>query len=203
MSVESIGARRVVFIGVLTLGTVACSVYEPGLLPQGIGVAGGGGAAGGDVANTRAGADSSPGGAEDGGGVSVTGGAPGSAGSSGTSSGGSGSSPSGGCAGVVYEDMCWYLGERGQSCDATCARHGAVDERGATVVGTTAQGGSLDGCSQLLETLGMSVAPTAAIRKDVGIGCHMYDAEAYWLDEPSFATDASQVSSRIACACRY
>jgi hypothetical protein len=211
--VDRLPARRLVFIGALTLGTIACSVYEPGLLPQAVGVTSGGGGGGiggiggakvdgGAVTNAPAGGEPSAGEASEGGVGPATGGAP-SAGASGTSSGGSGSASSGGCAGVVYEEMCWYLGERGQSCDATCGTHGAVDARGASVVGTTAQGGSLDGCSQVLETLGMSVAPTAAIRKDVGLGCHLYDAEAFWLDEPSFTSDASQVSSRIVCACRH
>jgi hypothetical protein len=68
-------------------------------------------------------------------------------------------------------------------------------------VGTTAQGGSVAECQQLLVLLGVTVAPFSGTRDDVGLGCHLYDEEAYWLEEPDFTSDASVPEARIVCAC--
>ena len=57
-------------------------------------------------------------------------------------------------------------------------------------------------CQQLLTLLGITAAPFVGTRDDVGLGCHLYDADAYWLDEPDFTTDASVPEARLVCACR-
>jgi hypothetical protein len=177
-----------------------------------------GGAASGGVASTQGGnaatgGKSSTGGATTGGksstggattgGKSSTGGAStGGASTGGTSTGGGAGAGGSTCAGKVLQNLCWYLGPLGQSCDATCATHGGVAMGSEAFVGTTAQGGSLKECQQLLVLLGVSVAPIQGSRDDVGLGCHLYDADPYWLDAPDFTTDASVPEARLVCACR-
>lgn len=182
------------------------SVAEGGSATSGGGATAGrteGGAASGGVG--AAGASSS-----------ATGGGAGSD-SSGGSNGGSngGSAPQGGsagdgtagsagaaCAGVLNWGLCWYLGPRGSSCDATCAAHGGLDAGAEAYVGITAQGGSVTECSELLRLLGVNARTSVASRNDVGLGCHLYDNDPYWLDDPAFATDAHVREARIVCACR-
>ena len=144
------------------------------------------------------------GGSATGGVVSTQGGSSGSGGSSGGSGGKSSGGAAGGssCAGSVFQGLCWYLGPRGESCDAACTTHGGVAAGAQAFVGTATQGGSLSECRQLLTLLGVTTAPFLGERDDVGLGCHLYDADPYWLDAPDFTTDASVPESRIVCACR-
>lgn len=150
----------------------------------------GGSAAGGDGASGGKGGSASTGGTATGGSASNQGG----------SGGVGGAAPS--CAGALYQGLCWYLGPRGASCDATCAAHGGPATGAETFVGTTAQGGSVAECQRLLVLFGVTAAPVVATRDDVGLGCHLYADEGYWLDEPNFSSDASVPAARIVCACR-
>lgn len=213
----SAGAKHLFFL--VLVG--ACSIYEPGLMTgastgSGTSAAGSSGAAG----SANGGGSGAADGKTTSGGSASTGAASGSAsggvsaaGGSGATTGGKGSSAGAGmgggndaggsaCAGQVFGGLCWYLGPVGQSCDVACAVHDGVAEGSEAFVGTDAQGGSLEECQQLLALLGVSAAPVEASRDDVGVGCHLYDDDPYWLNAPVFATDVSVPHARLVCACR-
>lgn len=112
----------------------------------------------------------------------------------------------GACAGARVLGVCWYLASAGQNCNATCAAHGGVDGRAASLVGTTSQGGSLGSCAQILPALGATVVPLRAFRSDpYGLGCHTWSTGvAYWLDDPSPLYSTSSLiplAARVSCGC--
>jgi hypothetical protein len=112
------------------------------------------------------------------------------------------------CAGALVEGGCWYLGAVGQSCDAVCATRGGFSLASLGIVGTPAQGGSIEGCDAVLQVFG---APPGVInegfREDgLGFGCHAFinadgTATAWWLTAPDAAPDVADPNVRIACGC--
>jgi len=107
------------------------------------------------------------------------------------------------CSGARVLGLCWYLGAAGESCQQTCASRGGYDSRTAGLVGPTSQGGSVDNCSAVVRALGHNTDAADGTRADgIGIGCHLWGADAWWLHDgsnldPSF----SAPQARIACAC--
>jgi hypothetical protein len=183
--------------------SVACSVYDDSLLdgsgseaakPLGSGAAGEG-------ASGSSGSGSS----------GSSGSGSGSSGSSGSgSSGSSGASEAGAtsgfsqppCDGLRHQDLCWYLSDRGQSCEDTCSPHGGCSAEAAAVVGSPAQGGSLASCASLLEAFAVVEEPIDGFRQDgSGLGCHLYGGVPYWLKAPGFSETAHDVGANILCAC--
>lgn len=111
------------------------------------------------------------------------------------------------CAGVLVAG-CWYLGAAELACDDVCASHGGFAPEGAGIVGTPAQGGSIEGCAAVLQALDALPAPvTAGFRDDgLGLGCHVFTnatavTAAWWLDAPDLSPAASGDAVRIACSC--
>ena len=112
------------------------------------------------------------------GGVSGGGGSPGGGGS------GDGGTTSTGGAGIRDAGICWYFGELGASCAATCTDHGGPSPQAASHVGIESQGGSLDECIRLLGLLGMTGTVYSGSRSDgQGLGCHVIpgDLDPYFL----------------------
>jgi hypothetical protein len=112
------------------------------------------------------------------------------------------------CGGAPVAGGCWYLGAVGQSCDAVCATRGGFSPASLGVVGTPAQGGSIEGCDAVLQAFG---APAGVInegfREDgLGFGCHAFiaadgTATAWWLTSPDAAPEVADPNVRIACGC--
>ena len=112
------------------------------------------------------------------------------------------------CAGARLGGACWYLGDAGLACDDVCASRGGFAPEAAGMVGTPAQGGSVEGCTAVLEALGALSAPvTAGFRDDgLGLGCHVFTnasaaTAAWWLSAPDLSPAASGIAIRIACSC--
>lgn len=112
------------------------------------------------------------------------------------------------CASVAFQGSCWYVGGLGLSCATVCATRGGFSPASLAVVGTPAQGGSIDACDALLQAFG---APAGVVnegfREDgLGFGCHLFlDAEdtatAWWLTAPDMTADVSDPSVRMLCGC--
>jgi len=174
---------------------------------------------------------------QDGGGSGSAGGPSGggSAGGGGSSSGGAGAggSPAGGtggndvdagsidagvnadagldagpaCGGTLRDGICWYLGPVDQTCSQVCANRGGFNSAATSIVGTPAQGGSLDDCSALLQLL-LGNADDAVVEGTQvagnGVGCHLFDAQAgqrWWLTAPDFSPDDDLPGARVVCGC--
>jgi hypothetical protein len=168
---------------------------------------GGSGHGGGDATSSGA---STGGGASAGASVSTGGGGAGgkatggdkATGASKSTGGAAAGGSSGNCAGISFDGTCWYLGPTGQSCTVTCSEHGGYDARATAFVGVPAQGGSLGRCQALLTALGVSAVAVQATRSDgLGIGCHLFGRDAYWLQSPTFDPSTSCGNVRIVCGC--
>ena len=112
------------------------------------------------------------------------------------------------CAGVPLGDVCWYLGELGQTCNGVCASRGGFDAASLAFIGSPEQGGSLEACDAILQALGEAPAlVTEGFRDDdLGFGCHLFvDAagatSGWWLTAPAFAPTVSDPSARLVCGC--
>lgn len=108
------------------------------------------------------------------------------------------------CAGSSVLGGCWYLGERGLSCEQVCADHGGFDPSSVELVGTRLQGGSLTNCAEALGALGVTGPVLAAARFDgEGVGCHRWGAFNYWLASSlsPFNESIAAYPAEIACAC--
>lgn len=112
------------------------------------------------------------------------------------------------CDGVRSGGACWYLGGAGLACAEVCAGHGGFAPEGAGIVGTPAQGGSLEGCTAVLEALEALASPvTPGFRDDgLGLGCHVganaaAGPAAWWLSAPDLSPAAAGITIRIACSC--
>jgi hypothetical protein len=105
------------------------------------------------------------------------------------------------CGGVRYSDVCWYLGGGGESCRDACRGRGGIDPRAPTIVGSPAQGGSLQECSDIFALLGFRSRVNQGYRPDrIALGCHRWeDGVLWWLDDPGF--DASALASPAAMVC--
>jgi hypothetical protein len=78
------------------------------------------------------------------------------------------------CEGATYQQVCWYLGEPDDSCTQTCEDHGGVDDGMLALVGTSAQGGSLDHCQAVMDLLGVHQTILDGFRMEgAGVGCHL------------------------------
>jgi len=108
------------------------------------------------------------------------------------------------CSGTLVGELCWHLGDLGDSCVDTCADRGGYDERGTPIIGSDAQGGSLEQCTVILEALlGEEADTNDNNNDDAGVGCHLRgdDEDRVWLEEADFAPDESDAEARIACSC--
>jgi hypothetical protein len=112
------------------------------------------------------------------------------------------------CGGTLLQGSCWYLGNVSQACDDVCSIHGGFSAPSAAVIGTPAQGGSIEACTAILDALGaLSGVVTEGFRDDaLGLGCHLYveasGAEvAWWLTSPDLSPQASSTQSRQVCGC--
>ena len=165
---------------VIALAGMACSARDLGYLQRDLGKPtdeGAGGSSGGESAT---------------GGVSSDGGATGGAASV-------------GCGGVESSAVCWYLGELGASCQATCAPHGGTSPKAPSHVGIASQGGSLDECIKLLGLFSLTGRVYAGSRSDgQGVGCHVIPGAPdpyFWLSSPAYSDTASLPDARIVCGC--
>lgn len=108
------------------------------------------------------------------------------------------------CTGTLVGELCWHLGELGASCLDTCATRGGYDARGTPIIGSDAQGGSLEQCTAILEALLGEEGDTNDDNGNAaGVGCHLRgdDADRVWLEEADFAPDESESEASIACSC--
>jgi hypothetical protein len=112
------------------------------------------------------------------------------------------------CEGTLLQGSCWYLGDVSQACDDVCSTHGGFSAPSAAVIGTPAQGGSIEACTAILDALGaLQAAVSEGYRDDdLGLGCHLYveatGAEAaWWLTSPDLSPQASSPQTRQVCGC--
>lgn len=108
------------------------------------------------------------------------------------------------CGGTLVSELCWHLGALGESCTDTCASRGGYDDRGTPIIGSEAQGGSLEQCTVILEALLGEAGDTNDDNSNAaGVGCHLRgdDEDRVWLEETDFAPDESETEARIACSC--
>ncbi len=112
------------------------------------------------------------------------------------------------CGGALLQGSCWYLGDVGEACVDVCATRGGFAQASAALIGTPAQGGSVEGCTAVLQALGaLPGVVTEGFREDgLGLGCHLYleltGAEvAWWLTSPDLSPQAFSTQSRQACGC--
>lgn len=112
------------------------------------------------------------------------------------------------CGGALLGGSCWYLGELGQTCDDVCVDSGGFAPAALAAAGTPAQGGSLEGCTAVLQALGaLPGVVTEGFREDgLGFGCHLFvdpsgAATAWWLTAPDLSPAAANPSVRVACGC--
>jgi hypothetical protein len=106
------------------------------------------------------------------------------------------------CGGTRLFDLCWYLASANVSCNQHCAKHGGYNQETARYTGTSAQGGSLAECSEILKALGRPSQVTEGERSDSGFGCHVWNSQdAWWLSSPAFDPAAAYTDVSIVCAC--
>jgi hypothetical protein len=106
------------------------------------------------------------------------------------------------CGGARTLNHCWYLAAPGASCNETCTSHGGFDEATITVVGTASQGGGLTQCTQVMQALGKTNTTLETSRGDsLGLGCHVWRTDQYWVADPPFNPDHSASSAQPACGC--
>jgi hypothetical protein len=107
------------------------------------------------------------------------------------------------CGGAWVRGLCWYFGAFDNSCQQVCSSRGGYDARTPGVVGTVAQGGSVQACNEVLAALGQSGSATPARRSDdKGYGCHLWGSDLWWIENmPAFSPSVAGPSARIACAC--
>lgn len=106
------------------------------------------------------------------------------------------------CRGSRLFNRCWYLTGTNQSCERFCTDHRGFDPTTANYIGSSAQGGSLENCRAILNALGYSADVAAGSRNEgPGLGCHIWESNAWWLDRPDFDSSASYSLARIVCAC--
>jgi len=106
------------------------------------------------------------------------------------------------CAGVLYEQRCWYLSGPGQSCMDICAAHGGYNDETSAYVGTPIQGGAQEICQDLFHALGQKGTVQSAHRGDgIGLGCHNMDGPLFWLDNPEFKPGSKYLMTQIVCSC--
>jgi hypothetical protein len=124
----------------------------------------------------------------------------------GSDGGGRGGNGGKACAGHSYAGICWYLGDPGWSCDGVCSDHGQYADQATRLIGTPAQGGTVDACKAVLNVLGVpALVVTVGVRANTsqGFGCHLFGATAtpWWLTDPPFRPLAFNENARIACGC--
>jgi hypothetical protein len=110
------------------------------------------------------------------------------------------------CEGASALGSCWYLGARGLSCEQACSERGGFDPASIALVGTRAQGGTLENCATVMSALGVRGMVMAAVRlDDVGIGCHRWATLDYWLaaDTVLYTGSSSAPLAELACACNH
>lgn len=112
------------------------------------------------------------------------------------------------CGGVLLAGTCWYLGNVGQACDDVCLTRGGFSTASMAWIGTPAQGGSVEGCTAVLQALAaLPGVVTEGFREDgLGLGCHLYveaagTEAAWWLTSPDLSPQAFSTQSRQACGC--
>jgi hypothetical protein len=112
------------------------------------------------------------------------------------------------CGGTVVQGSCWYLGDVGQACADVCATHAGFSLASAALVGTPAQGGSIEGCTAVLQALAaLPGLVNEGFREDgLGLGCHLFveatgTEVAWWLTSPDLSPQAFSAQSRQVCAC--
>jgi hypothetical protein len=108
------------------------------------------------------------------------------------------------CAGALVEGICWYLGPEDQSCNEACTDHGGFNAAASAVIGTTAQGGDLNRCSDLFDVLLGSAEEAVVLAtqiEGVGVGCHLFADTRWWLEAPPFSPAQSLVGAKIVCGC--
>lgn len=110
------------------------------------------------------------------------------------------------CGGALIGGICWYLGAVSESCNQVCSPRGGFDTATIEVIGTEAQGGSLEECNAVLEVLlGPGIAAQSGTQAVEGVGCHLYEDDGqlfrWWLSAPEFSANASLVGVPLACGC--
>jgi hypothetical protein len=112
------------------------------------------------------------------------------------------------CNGALMNAICWYLGPVGESCNEVCEPRGGFDPAAIEVVGTEAQGGSVEECTAVLDVLfaDPGTAAQSGTQAVQGVGCHLYEDQEgevtrWWLSAPPFNPDASLVGVPLACGC--
>jgi hypothetical protein len=98
--------------------------------------------------------------------------------------------------GIYQNGICWYLGAPNQSCTQTCWYQGGV----------AAQGGSVEKCKALLDSLLNRVQPydyvqPIAAPTGQGLGCYLYNGYLYWITDLPFDPDQHTFNTQIACGC--
>jgi hypothetical protein len=111
--------------------------------------------------------------------------------------------PACGPEGALLWDICWYLGDPGQSCQEVCESRGGYHEDTPQYVGTTGQGGSIEECNAIFDALGYLSTVNEGYRGDgLGLGCHRWnDGVLWWLESPDFDPGDGTGGAQLVCGC--
>ena len=105
------------------------------------------------------------------------------------------------CDGTLVGGHCWYMGNTGESCLATCATHGGYSNATASYAG---ESGTSANCNAVLDALGQPGSETSdgSSSSGLGLGCIVYDSASRWrITSDPTTPDASLGSHARACAC--
>ena len=104
--------------------------------------------------------------------------------------------------GVLYGDICWFLGELGQSCQTVCDGRGGTHPDTPKYIGSSSQGGSQDSCAAIFEALGYAVfVATSYGMNGGGLGCYENNGSYYWRANQDFDQAANYFGAARVCGC--
>jgi hypothetical protein len=103
------------------------------------------------------------------------------------------------CAGASLAGFCWYLGDAGTSCDATCADHHGCDEKGT--ISYAGSSGTDDQCTEVAKRFDLRDKPHQPWSNN-NLGCHLCGEYTYWAKSAPATTCAGfSEGCRRMCAC--
>ena len=107
---------------------------------------------------------------------------------------------------LLDSTVCWYISGINQSCTETCAYHGGLHPDTVRYIGSESEGGTVEGCSQILWWMyirGSAPAEEILSIDGQGLGCyHIFTPNVhYWVKDVPFDPDARAIDIQRVCGC--